>query len=91
MIKIVAVACQMPDWLGDSKGLLVLTQPAPARHGDVLCAYSVMTGDVFVGEQGFLTNEGDFVSRHKAMKIAEAAGQLLQKVFSAQLFSEDLW
>ncbi len=38
--------------------------------------------------QGFVTDEGDFVDRHKAAEIAFAAGQT--KKLESPLFSEDL-
>lgn len=39
-------------------------------------------------DQGFITSEGNFVSREEAAKIATAAGQVSNINF---LFSEDLW
>lgn len=43
-------------------------------------------------EQGFLTNEGMFVGRKEALKIAMAAKQVKKKTGNpSELFSEDLW
>lgn len=43
-------------------------------------------------EQGFLTNEDDFVDRVEAKKIAREADQLLDRASPLKyLFSEDLW
>lgn len=42
-----------------------------------------------MGEQGFLTDEGSFVSRAEAAKIAFAAGQIQER--KEFLFSEDIF
>lgn len=44
------------------------------------------------GKQGFVTNEGRFVDRKEAARIALEAGQVKElKSGSGELFSEDLW
>lgn len=53
----------------------------------------------WMGEQGFVTDKGTFVSRREAMVIAAEAGQLNPERAKdsghpgtlGQLFSEDLW
>ena len=44
-------------------------------------------------EQGFLTNQNQFVDRREAMHIAWDYGQIDDKIYQPgkELFSEDLW
>ena len=72
---------------------LVFSQPAPARHSDVLRAMAAcgitLSGQM---EQGFLTGNGQFVRRRAARLIAERAGQVrVSNDDDAVLISEDLW
>lgn len=70
----------------------------PNRHHNVMHRFYRETGRI-VGpdEQGFITDQGRFVDREEALKIATAAGQLngLRDKPGAyrgkELFSEDLW
>ena len=63
---------------------------APARHHDVLAV--MKEGGAKPKEQGFLDDQGRFVGREEARKIAEEAGQLLERAIqSPDLFSEDVW
>ena len=86
-LRVVAVAIR------DEKGV-IHTQPAPARHHDVIRMMSreglrVMGPDI---EQGFLLSDGRFCRRKPAKRIAERAGQLLPRAMNlAELFSEDVW
>lgn len=44
------------------------------------------------GEQGFVTDKGDFVSREEALKIAAANNQIIKKHgMSSELYSEDIY
>lgn len=63
--------------------------PAPARHHDILNTHKTLA----MGQQGFLTNEGRFVTRMEARCIAEQAGQMMRRVGGddSRLFSENLW
>lgn len=82
--KIVAVAIR-------HKGLIV-TLPAPARHGDVLHPLYAITGElVGPGDQGFMTSTGRFVGRRAAAGIAINAEQILEPKWPPDLYSEDLW
>ena len=72
----------------------VFSEPPPSRHHNIIavirraCLLSVpVSGEV----QGFLTDEGAFVDRVKAGKIAIAAGQLAELSEPPDLYSEDLW
>jgi hypothetical protein len=68
--------------------------PAPNRHHNVIGLIYEQTGDTMRGtnEQGFLDEEGMFLRRAPALIRAEQTGQLkAKKVFSNQLYSEDLW
>lgn len=68
------------------------------RHGNIIAQMhqtmglrTVLKGDNSVGEykQGFLTNEGNFVTREEAAVIALESGQISEP--KSYLFSEDLW
>lgn len=68
--------------------------PPPARHHDIMRELHRLVGPVIVqpDEQGFVTSEDRFVSRHAALRIARAAGQILRETAPAHgLFSEDVW
>jgi hypothetical protein len=69
--------------------------PRPNRHHDVIRHIAKINGVGIKGSdvQGFMTNRGDFVNRTKALRIALAAGQVLNPdgVRADELFSEDLW
>lgn len=41
--------------------------------------------------QGFWTDQGRFLDRYEAKKLAQENGQLLHWTEYAELFSEDLW
>ncbi len=66
----------------------------PKRHHDII-AFLDRNGleDVAKkGEQGFMTDEGDFVRRRPALRIARKAGQIKQETAPSHgLFSEDIF
>lgn len=72
---------------------MVCSVPRPGRHSCVIRAMDTAGIRIpIVGEQGFLTSDGLFVDRRRALKIAAAAGQLTTTRERAyELFSEDLW
>ena len=79
--KIVAVALK----LGDK----IYTLPPPARHSDL---FKLEEKEILArAEQGFLTNEGQFVTRKQAAVIAVRAGQVKSPSIPSCLISEDLW
>ncbi len=62
------------------------------RHHQIILAIVVARGPskgAVYGEQGFLVDDGRFVSREEAAKIAFEAGQIPAQVH--QLFSEDIF
>lgn len=63
------------------------------RHHDVIRLITTTTGIRPVnGEQGFVTEDGTFVNREEAAKIALESGQITKlKYNSKELFSEDLY
>jgi len=63
------------------------------RHHDVIRKIVETTGiRPVTGEQGFVTDDGRFVSREEAAKIALSCGQIQKLTFhSRELFSEDLY
>lgn len=67
---------------------------APKRHGDLI-RFMVDKGHKIpvVGEQGFVLDNGSFVSREKALKLAKKNGQFIFDCSpgSDQLFSENVW
>lgn len=75
-------------------GKLTLSMPPPARHGCLIHAFYNYNRKVVVppSDQGFLTNQGQFVSREEAHRLAFMAGQIGRDAgASEELFSEDLW
>jgi hypothetical protein len=87
-IKFIAAAAIKSDY--DN---VVHSVPVPGRHHDVI---RIMVGRGYPtpirGTQGFILNTGKFVDRKAARKVAEAAGQLLDRASdSDELFSEDVW
>ena len=74
----------------------VYSADAPKRHGDVIHdmrAAGESVADIAEAEQGFVTNERNFVSRQEATAIAGAAGQIAHwfPPIKRELFSEDVW
>jgi hypothetical protein len=84
-------------------GHVIITLPPPARHSHLIRACAHVGYEEFdrnAYEQGFVTNDGTFVTRAEAMQIARAQGQLIPRrggylegaiSDSAELYSEDLW
>lgn len=75
---------------------MVFMLPRPNRHHHILHVMHWLCPDFEAGteEQGFLTSEGNFVTRQEAMRIARAMGQVKPGQPTPQpndLFSEDLW
>lgn len=73
----------------------VWSVPIPGRHHDVI---REMREAGYKGpvsgrdQQGFLLNDGRFIRRKAAYRIAKRAGQLLQEEpIGADVTSEDLW
>lgn len=80
----------------------IWTLPRPARHHNILWAmYDVDNGKSPAerpaiiparGEQGFITETGQFLNRAEAYRIAVRAGQFIHKPSAPpNLYSEDLW
>lgn len=67
---------------------------APARHGDVMAAL-VKIGQqrsAIEGDQGFVTQNGDFLNRTEARQMAERYELLKPNARQhVELFSEDIW
>lgn len=74
---------------------IVYSLPAPNRHPHIFWDYYNKNGKVLLcKEQGFYTNEGIYLNRYDAFKVATAAGQITVKTgnpASEELFSEDMW
>ena len=69
--------------------------PQPGRHHHII---RIMRESGYKGRlsgherQGFLLDDGTFITRDEGMAVAEAAGQLLGgKAIASVLTSEDLW
>lgn len=82
---IVAAALKIDD--------LILTSPSPARHHTLFYLAHKYIVAVPSAEQGFITDQGRFVDRRKAKKIAIAEGQIIDQSRKQDdsLYSEDLW
>lgn len=68
------------------------------RHWDALMKHilGVFPDDLQEIEQGFIDNQGTFLSRTEAWKVAEAAGQIIRRVGGddangGTLYSENLY
>lgn len=86
-IKITGVAIMMSD-------NIFFCLPKPKRHHHILhmLARAGITLRHNRKDQGFVTNEGKFVTREEALIIAREAGQLLPcHEHETQLFSESVW
>lgn len=71
---------------------LTISKPQPARHYQILAAMpAAMARRIRPSDQGFLTDDGEFVGRETALQIASDAKQLLKPTTHRELFSEDLW
>jgi hypothetical protein len=98
------------------KGGRVFTLPRPARHCHFLAAYNAAAREqgwdfkwigwneheISGAEQGFLTDDGDFLGRLEAAQHAIASGQISPKASASgrerghlnhppNLYTEDLW
>lgn len=95
--KIVAVAVLYKPVKTDPRcpdyNHLIFSQPAPARHGDVLTPLSQLDEMAALrAEQGFLTDTGQFLSRVAAKAFVRDNHQpTIRDISPSQLFSEDLW
>ncbi|CAA2139501.1 hypothetical protein [Hyphomicrobium sp. ghe19] len=87
--RIIAAAVKIGD--------VALSMPPPARHWTIintLCGTldkPDATRYAQPDDQGFLTDQGRFVSRVEALGIAWAAGQLKKAPTMRELYTEDLW
>lgn len=67
----------------------------PARHADIF--QLLPKGELALGEQGFIIEDGTFVNRTEAYKIAFEANQILptdrpgHTPTPGTLYTEDLW
>ena len=69
----------------------IAVMPKPFRHCDIINHLARNGSSTQVkGLQGFLTSEGRFVDRAKALGIAKRAGQIKETPYF-QLYTEDLW
>lgn len=85
--KIVAAAIFTPD-------REIVSLPAPARHHNIIRHIVDNMGYDSVGygfEQGFIDNDGVFLRRKPAARIAKKAGQIEELAHPPNLYSEDLW
>lgn len=84
--RICGVACRFGD--------LVTQLPAPNRHSDMIRVLAKHGWDLLVsGEQGFYTNERNFINRREAVSVASIANQWVHNMRTLPpcVFSEDLW
>ena len=74
---------------------VIISMEQPKRHGDILenlfFFFNVAENVEKQMIQGFLTNQGKFVNRKAAMRIAKRAGQVDKNDEGTTLISEDLW
>ena len=86
-MKITHVALKALD--GPTEGS-VISLPEPSRHHHI---FGMLMDDELkvYYEQGFLLEDGEFVDREAAAKIAIESGQVERLIAPPNLFSEDLW
>lgn len=83
-MKIVAAAIKFGD--------LIVIAEKPGRHHTIINGLDRRLGSCSPDNQGFITDEGKFVSRKEAFKIAQEANQIIEKQGKeTELYSEDLW
>ncbi len=75
---------------------LILSLPKPARHHNIIHEYnSYDLNPSLESEEGFLTDDGDFLRRVSAMRHVLIHDQLMIRgkdgYRGQELFSEDLW
>lgn len=73
---------------------IIHSLPKPNRHHHIIRQIYEETGKPVRGKdiQGFLDNEGNFLSRIEAMKVAVEANQILENsLVLSELYSENLW
>jgi hypothetical protein len=85
MLHVISAAIRVGD--------LIISRPKPTRHHSILYNAARAFGmPETLWEQGFLLSDGCFANRTAARKVAEAAGQLIERAQNKkQLFSEDVW
>ena len=73
----------------------MVSLPEPNRHPNVIHKMAMELGHPkpIKGDQGFIDNNGVFMSREEAFILANENGQILDKskLRGKILFSEDLW
>jgi hypothetical protein len=72
----------------------MLSLLAPYRHSNLMAASHIADGGPTPpNRQGFITSQGRWKNRKKALLIAQAAGQILMTKTRPydELFSEDMW
>jgi hypothetical protein len=72
----------------------VYSLPRPNRHHDVIrkIVFDDKVAESVDGdEQGFLDEDGRFLTRHRALRLAQVNGQYDGEGRLGMLFSEDIW
>ena len=101
-LKVKCRLCAVPDFPKGVRHIthvavvykeVVYSLAAPDRHHHVLRVIYNAHKSCTKNKQGFLDNEGVYVSRQEALEIALSANQVLDisSLRANQLFSEDLW
>jgi len=80
---IVAVAIKKDD--------IVYVGSKGQRHNHLLCDNSRPFGFLKLGEQGFVTDSGEFLNRIDACKHALECGQIKKQNYCYGLDSSDVW
>lgn len=73
---------------------LTVSLPPPARHHTILKLLDETHrkfANAKPSDQGFVADDGSFVGREDAKRVAIAAGQMKVLTPHKELFSEDLW
>jgi hypothetical protein len=71
---------------------IIATLPKPNRHKDIIWAlHNLGISKLQFIDQGFLDENGEFLQREEAAKIALANGQAKSLHAPPDLHTEDLW
>lgn len=93
-MRIVAAACRIRQGSGCGQDDLVISMAMPYRHSHIIQRMFLRFGieNVQPDDQGFVTDDGKFVDRKEAKRIAIAANQVrIDRTLHDELFSENLW
>jgi len=71
---------------------IIATLPRPNRHKDIMWAlHDLGISKIHFVDQGFIDENGEFIQRDEAARLAIANGQVKKLHAPPDLYTEDLW